>query len=74
MVNYKSFLISLKYLFNNKKHSTYIDFELNGQPIEIKGGHFLKNDGAWQNVWDYKNNKLLETKHQCLIKNNVKIL
>lgn len=63
-----------EYYFNNKKHLTYIDFELDNKLIEIKGDHFLKEDGTWQDVWNHENDKLLEAKHQCLIKNNVKIL
>lgn len=67
----KSFL----YTFNNVVHSYFPDFEFSdGTLIEIKGDQFLKSDGTWQNPYDHSQDALFEAKHQCALKNNVKIL
>ena len=49
------------------------DFKVDGQFIELKGDQFFK-DGKMQNPYDHSQDLLYEAKHQCMIKNNVKIL
>lgn len=71
--------IKYKYYYDNKKHYCIPDFILNGEIIEIKGDYFLdSNTGKWINPYAKKNkssaNDLMETKHQCLLQNNVKII
>lgn len=66
--------ISFQYEFNGKTHVYMPDFKVNDEYIELKGDHFLKEDGTWQNPWDHSQDALYEAKHQCLLKNNVKIL
>lgn len=41
-------LIPIEYEFNNSKHITFIDFEIDGILFEVKGGHLLKG------CFDYK--------------------
>ena len=50
------------------------DFIVEGQIIEIKGDHFFKEDGTMQNPFDHSQDGLYEAKHQCMLKNNVKII
>lgn len=33
--------IPIKYLYQNKQHTTWIDFKLNNRLVEVKGGHLL---------------------------------
>lgn len=69
---------SFAYEFSEKTHRYFPDFEItkNDQKIliEIKGDQFLKKDGTWQNPFDHSQDRLLEAKHQCALKNNVLIL
>lgn len=58
---------------NNKRHLYFPDFNIEGQLIEIKGNQFLNEDGTWKNPYDRNQDALIEAKHQCLLKNNVKI-
>lgn len=62
------------YTFENKEHKYYPDFEIDGKFIEIKGDHFLKENGEWQNPFDHSLDGLYEEKHKCALKNNVEIL
>ena len=66
--------IELFYYFDDKKHSYFPDFEVDGQLYEIKGQQFLKEDGSWQNPFDHSLDDLFEAKHQCAMTNKVKIL
>lgn len=66
--------IKLSFLFKNKICYYFPDFKVDNQLIELKGSQFLKENGTWQCVWDHNKDELYETKHQCLIQNNVKIL
>ena len=74
---------NISYTFFYDITRTYIpDFIINGEIVEIKGPHFFQR---WKMIcpWRYKNdtpdkiewrNGLFEAKHQCMIKNNVKII
>ena len=72
--NIKLHPCELIYYFNNIEHKYIPDFELDGQLIEIKGKQFLKKDGTWQNPWNHELDNLYEAKHQCAIKNKVRII
>lgn len=65
---------SFEYIFENKKHYYFPDFEVDNQLYEIKGSQFLAEDGTWQNPFCEKDKDYFEAKHQCALTNNVKIL
>ena len=54
-------------------HRYFPDFRINGKLIELKGDHFLKEDGTWQCIWNHNKDSLYEAKRQCAIKNGVEI-
>ena len=56
----------LTYYFNNKKHYTFIDFEINGKLYEIKGD-YLYQRMLVENTVD-------NAKLKCLLENNVEII
>ncbi len=60
-----------EYVFENKAHQYFPDFDINGKLIEIKGDHFFKEDGTMQNPFDSNQDTLYEAKHQCGLQNNV---
>jgi predicted RNA-binding Zn-ribbon protein involved in translation (DUF1610 family)/tRNA G10 N-methylase Trm11 len=62
--------LELFYTYENKKHSYYPDFKVDGQLYEIKGDMFFK-DGQMINPFDKSQNGLFNAKYQCGIKNNV---
>lgn len=66
--------IKLDFNFNEKVYHYYPDFQIDDQLIEIKGPQFLTEDGKWHNPFDSTQNGLFESKHQCALQNNVKIL
>ena len=73
-----------KYTYNGKTYRYFPDFILNEHEfIEIKGDHFFKSDGTMYYPWTNKKwteeekieaDKRMEAKHQCMLKNNVKII
>lgn len=65
---------SFNYMYENTEHTYIPDFKVNEDFYEIKGNQFLKEDGTWQNPYDHSLDDLYEAKHQCALKNNVKIL
>ena len=65
---------SFDYIYENKIHKYFPDFKINDEFIEIKGEQFLKEDGSWQNPYDHNLDLLFEAKHQCALKNKVKII
>lgn len=66
--------IYFEYEFDGKIHRYFPDFKIDNIYYEIKGNQFLKEDGTWQNPYDHSQDALYEAKHQCLLKNNIKIL
>jgi predicted nucleic acid-binding Zn ribbon protein len=58
---------------NNKSHTYFPDFIVDGVIIEIKGGHFL-NEDKMINPYDSTKNHIYEAKYKCMIHNNIKIL
>lgn len=67
-------ICDIKYTVDNKLHQYFPDFKIENTFIEIKGNQFLKSDGSWQCPWNHQYDELYEAKHQCALKNNVKIL
>lgn len=65
---------NLTYIFAGKLHKYEPDFLVEGQLVEIKGDQFFKEDGTMQNPFNHKLDTLYEAKHQCMLKNNVKII
>ena len=63
-----------EYEFNNEIHKYYPDFIVNGEFVEIKGDQFFDKNGKMQNPFDHSQDQLFEAKHQCMLKNSVKIL
>ena len=70
--------IYFEYYYENKLHIYYPDFLINNQElIEIKGLHFFENyniNNRMINPYNRDLDDLAEAKHQCMIKNNVKII
>lgn len=64
----------LVFIFEDKECNYIPDFQVDDQLIEIKGPQFIKEDGSWWNPYGHHLDNLFEAKHQCAIKNNVKIL
>jgi hypothetical protein len=76
---------TLTYEFDGKIKTYIPDFEVEGELVEIKGLHFFEDkDPNKKMINPYKRNDepekvkyrddLMEAKHQCMIKNNVKII
>lgn len=54
---------------------TYIpDFKVGDEYVEMKGKHFFDENGKMINPFDRTQDALYEAKHQCMIRNNVKII
>lgn len=66
--------VSFHFIFGGIDHWYIPDFEINGELIEIKGDHFVGEDGTWRCPFDHSKDALFEEKHQCALKNNVRIL
>lgn len=65
----------LEYLYENKTHYYFPDFEVDGVLIEIKGRHFLNPiTNKWWNPFDHTQDKKFEAKYDCAIRNGVKII
>jgi len=64
----------IQYEYNGKTHMYMPDFKVNEQLVEIKGSHLVKEDGTWQCPYDHKMDGQAEAKHQCALKNNVRIM
>ena len=66
--------ISFEYEHDGVMHRYFPDFIVDEQTVELKGDHFFKEDGTMHNPFDNSQDGLYEAKHQCMLKNNVKIL
>ena len=74
-LNIKRNMRSFEYIFENKKHYYFPDFEIDGEFYEIKGDQFLNEEtNTWYNPYDSSQNELYKAKHKCALDNNVKIL
>lgn len=65
--------VCFEYEYDGKTHRYYPDFRVENEYIELKGAHFFK-DGKMINPYDSTQDALYEAKHQCMLKNNVKII
>ena len=63
--------VKLEYEFDDKKHTYYPDFEINGRLVELKGPQFFDRDGKMVNPFDHSLDALMEAKHQFGIQNGV---
>ena len=69
-----------EYIFNGKNHKYFCDFKVNGENIEIKGGHLVDENGLrFPYVSQSKINPILKqkqynAKYECMKNNNVKIV
>lgn len=63
-----------EYTYNDKVYKYFPDFKIGEEYFELKGDQFLTEDGRWCNPFDHSLDEKYETKHQCAIKNNVRIL
>lgn len=69
--------ISFDYEYNNKIHRYYPDFLVEDEIQEIKGTQFFENKNPNNKMICPYNRDLddfVEAKHQCMIKNNIKII
>ena len=66
--------ITFSYEFDGKIHFYIPDFKVDDYYVELKGNQFFKKDGTMQNPFDHSLDALYEAKHQCMIRNNVKII
>jgi hypothetical protein len=69
--------VKFEYLYENKLYYYIPDFKVENEYIEIKGLQFFKNydiNETMINPFDRTQDAKYEAKHQCMIKNNVKIL
>ncbi len=65
------------YEYAGKTHVYMPDFKVGEEYIEIKGPQFFENkDGTGKmiNPWDRTQDEGYEAKHQCMLRNNVKII
>ena len=74
--------LSFDYEFEGKTRKYFPDFVVEGEVVELKGDHFFK-DGKmvcpfrrkeWSDERYQKECQKYEAKHQCMLKNDVKIL
>lgn len=69
--------ITFEYNYLNKIHYYHPDFKVNNDLIELKGLQFFENKNSANkmiNPYDRTQDDLFEAKHQCMLKNNVKII
>lgn len=69
--------IVFQYEYNGKIHYYMPDFKVGNEFVEIKGTHFFENkDGTGKmiNPYDRTLDEAYEAKHQCMLRNNVKII
>lgn len=69
--------VKFEYLYENKLCYYIPDFKVENEYIEIKGLQFFKNydiNETMINPYDRTQDAKYEAKHQCMIKNNVKII
>ena len=62
---------SFEYEFEGNKHSYFPDFEIEDKIFEVKGDHFLNEEGLMICPFDRDKDGLFQAKQQCGIKNNV---
>lgn len=66
--------VFFQYSYEGKTFHYQPDFLINNQLVELKGNQFLNEDGTWKNPYNQNDNGKTEAKHQCILKNKIKIL
>lgn len=69
--------IALEYEYNDRMHYYNPDFLVNNELYELKGLQFFENHDSTKrmiNPFDRTLDNLFEAKHQCMIRNNIKII
>lgn len=69
--------MSFSYSYNGNEYSYFPDFKIENEFIELKGLQFFENkdvNGKMINPYDRSQDDKFEAKHQCMLKNNVKII
>ena len=66
--------IRFEYEFNGVTHYYHPDFIINGKIYEVKGDHFIKEDGSWKNPFDHSKDALFNAKYQCAMRHNVIVI
>ena len=66
--------ISFKYDYMDKCHTYHPDFKIGDKIVEVKGGQFFDEFNKMINPYDRTQDGKYESKHQCMVKNNVLIL
>lgn len=69
--------IKFKYIYNNEIHYYHPDFKIDNKLQEIKGNLFFENNNINEKMicpFNRQLDDLYESKHQCMIANNVQIL
>ena len=60
----------IDYVFNGEHHKYFPDFNVNGTLFEIKGNHFLNDDGTMKDPYKDRDG-IFEAKRQCALAHNV---
>ena len=70
--------LKFEFVYDNVTHFYHPDFKIGDDLYELKGRHFFKNKDVstcvMVNPYDHAFDALYEAKHQCMLKNCVKIL
>ena len=66
--------IYFTFSFDGRSYNYFPDFKINEKLYELKGDHFLKEDGTWQNPFNHLEDAFMEAKRQCALNNGVIIL
>ena len=66
--------LEYKYEVNGEEYNYHPDFVYNNEIIEIKGPQFIREDGTWFNPYLEKDLGRMEAKHQCAIKNKIRVI
>lgn len=51
------------YVVDGVVHHYFPDFKVGDRLIELKGDHFIAEDGTWQNPYDHSKDHIYEAKH-----------
>lgn len=70
--------VKFEFVHEDVTHFYHPDFKISNELYELKGCQFFKNKDVMTNImvnpYDHSFNALYEAKHQCMLKNGVKIL
>lgn len=66
--------VKLEFIYENKKHYCFPDFEVDGVLYEIKGDYFFNELGEMINPYNRNLDGLYEAKHKCMLEHGVKFI